>query len=148
MTVPAAHMHPQLWMNRYAVAGGGFVLAAILTAIGTFRDSTSNAWSDYLVVLAIALVATIVVFWLIVPQVMKGAKAGTIGMTALILGVVGFLSLSVFWIGLPAVLAAGAAYLATNVDRHTSGMPRTMAVGAIVLAAVTVVLAIVLAIVG
>jgi hypothetical protein len=149
MTMPAAQAHPQFWMNRNTVAIGAGVLAAILTAIGQFKGSTfSDEWPAWLIELAAIAIATIVVFWLVVPRTLRGANARMIARTALILGVVGVLSLVVFWLGLPTVLAAGAAYLAANVDRTAMGANRGIAMGTLALAGVTVVLAIVIAFVG
>jgi hypothetical protein len=147
MTTPAAPAHPRLWMNRNAVAVTAAVVAAALTAIGQFKDSTVGAeWGAWLIELAAIVLAAGVVFWLVVPRSLAGSTA-VIARTALILGVLGFLSLVVFWLGLPTVLAAGAAYLAANTDRP-SGRQHGFTVAALMLAGVTVVLAIIIAFVG
>jgi hypothetical protein len=67
---------------------------------------------------------------------------------ALILGVVGFLSLVVFWLGLPTVLAAGSAFLAADAHQHATGRQRRLTIASLALAAVTVLLAVLFAILG
>jgi hypothetical protein len=127
----------------------GFAASALFTAVGTFWDLTDNESSnehsigEYLVVLAIAAVALAVTFGLVV----RTASAGNPGRRAVILGVVGFLSVAVFWAGLPSVIAAGAVACALaqkdRDERLTAGSKAGLA-----LAALTVLAAGWLAVVG
>lgn len=87
----------------------GYATSGVLTAVGTFWDLTDNesgsdhSVSEYLIVLGIAAVALAIVFGLVV----RTAESGNAGRRSAVLGVVGFLSIAVFWAGLPAVIAAG-----------------------------------------
>jgi hypothetical protein len=124
-----------------AALGAGTSL--VLAALGTFWDLTGNGSTDmgmaeYLPVVGIVLVATAVVFGLVV----RGAEGKGAGTRAIVLAVLSFLSLAVFWTGLPAVLAAGAVACATAA--HTSMATKV----ALAISALTVAGAIALAIVG
>ena len=83
-------------------------------------------------VLAVLGAASVLVFWTGVPAVLAG---------------LGFLTLAVFSTGVPAVLAGGAAGLALDVRRRTGRIPGPAA-AALVLAALTVVSAVYLAVTG
>jgi hypothetical protein len=91
------------------LAALGIAASAVLTAVGTFWDITGNepsdnhSASDYWPVLAIIAVTAAIVFGLVV----RGAERGNPGRRSAVLGVVGVLSVAVFWAGLPMVLAAG-----------------------------------------
>jgi membrane associated rhomboid family serine protease len=87
-------------------------LAAILTsaalaAWGTFGEETHST-REYLVVLAIIGVAALVVFGWAVPRALRSP---VVGWTAVVLGVLGLVTVVAFWSGLPPVFAAGAALL-------------------------------------
>ncbi len=117
--------------RRIPFALAALVVAAILTAIGTFRGDDEHSLRTWLVVLAISVVGAAIVFWGIVPRVDR------FGRGALILAVVGALSLVVFWTGLPPIFAGGAALLALAARER--GAETGMASAALVLAALTVV---------
>jgi len=123
--------------NRFALCS--ILIAGILTAIGTFSEGDEEFWT-WLVVVAIFLVGAGIVFWLVVPRVER------FGRGALILAIVGVISLVVFWTGLPPVLAGGAALLALIARER--GTETGMATGALVLAGLTVIAAAVVAFVG
>ena len=130
----------------FAVVGAG--AAAVLTAVGTFLDLTDNesgggSPGEYAVVLALIVVATAIVFGLVVRPA-HGEGAGT---RALALAIVGLLSSTVFWTGLPAVLAAGSIACALTAREDTGRMPRKALV-AFVIAIFTTGLAVLAAIVG
>lgn len=86
--------------------------AAALAAWGTFGNSSpaggqdpggeSSLW-DYLIVLVIIGVAALAVFGWVAPRALRKESAAR---TALILSVLGLLTVAVFWSGLPPVLAA------------------------------------------
>lgn len=96
------------------LAALGVAVAAALTAWGTFGDEDNSAW-EYLLVLAIILVAAAIVFGVVV-------RRWASGRTAVILGVLAVLTLAVFWTGLPPVFAAGA--IALGLDQRESGDAR------------------------
>jgi hypothetical protein len=92
------------------LAVAGLAVSAVLTAIGTFWDITGNDHSKgshvgpYLAAVGIAVVATAVVFGLVV----RGAEHGNPGRRSLMLGAVAVVTCVVFWTGLPPVVAFGA----------------------------------------
>jgi uncharacterized membrane protein len=125
--------------RRVPFALGSFALSAVLTAIGSFRGDNENEWRSWLIVLAIAAVATAIVFWVVIPRI------GNLDRGALILAIVGALTIIVFWAGLPVVLAGGATLLALEArDRAATGM----STAALAIAGLTVIAAVVLALFG
>jgi cytochrome bd-type quinol oxidase subunit 2 len=131
------------------IAALGFATSAVLTAIGTYWDVTNNDegghdgfWA-YASVVGIAAVATAIVFGLVV----RTSVDGNPGRRSAILGVLGLLTVLVFWSGLPAVLAAGAVATAL-VDRDRIGTFGNGSKAGLALSAVTVAGAVLLAIVG
>jgi cytochrome bd-type quinol oxidase subunit 2 len=133
------------WPVLAAIGAG---VSAILIAMGSFWDLTNNeegqpaGWSEFLTVCGIIVVATVVVFGLVVRPATQ-ANAAT---RALILSVVGFLSLAAFWAGLPAVLAA-ASIACALIDRQ-SGRVSRRSYAAVSISVVTVGLALLAAIAG
>jgi hypothetical protein len=121
---------------RVPIAVAAFALSAVLTAIGTFSGSDDHQWREWLIVLGISAAATLIVFWVIV-----------LGRGALILAVVGAVSIIVFWVGIPVVVAGGAALLALEA-RRTEPSDARLATPALALAGLTVAAAIVFAFVG
>jgi hypothetical protein len=89
------------------VALAAIATAALLAAWGTFGDET-HATREYLVVLAIIGVATLVVFGWAVPRALQSPA---VGWTAIVLGALGLVTVAAFWTGLPPVLAGGAGVL-------------------------------------
>jgi hypothetical protein len=107
-------------MTRTAAAPTALVAAAVATALaawGTFGDDEHSAW-EFVVVLAIIGVAALAVFGWAVP---RGASSPAAGRTALVLSVLGALSIAAFWSGLPPVLAAGGAVLGWGARDRTAG---------------------------
>jgi hypothetical protein len=92
--------------RRVPFALGSFALSAVLTAIGSFRGDDEHAWRSWLIVLAIAAVVTVVVFWAVIPRI------GNLDRGALILAIVGAVTIIVFWAGVPVPIAGGATLLA------------------------------------
>lgn len=92
------------------LAAAGLGLSVVLTAIGTFWDVNGNdpgkhdSIGAYLIVVAIAAVATAMVYGLVV----RTATARTAGRRGLVLAVLAVLTDVVFWAGLPAVFATAA----------------------------------------
>ena len=128
--------------RRTLFAVGSFVISAILTAIGTFSGSDDNQFWQWLVVLAVTTVAVGALFWVIVPRFDGGT-----GGAALITAIVSFVSLALFWIGLPVPIAAAAAFLALGA-RERPDARQGYATAALVISAIVVVLAVVLAFAG
>ena len=125
--------------GRVSIALGSFALAAALSAIGTFRGDDDHAWRNWLIVLAIQAVATLIVFWVIVPRI------DNLDRGALILAIVGAVTIIVFWLGIPVVIAGGAALLALEARKRAA---TTMGTAALAIATLTVIAAAVLAFVG
>jgi hypothetical protein len=125
----------------YAALGAGTAL--VLTALGTFWDLNGNDAAndhplrEYAVIAGMILVATAVVFGLVV----RGAERGGAAPRAIVLAVLAVPSLVVFWSGLPPVLAAGALACATSV-REAGPRLTAMVLAGLVMAA-SVVLAII-----
>jgi hypothetical protein len=126
---------------RAPLALASFALSAALTAIGTFSGDDDNQWRQWLIVLGIAALATLIVFWVVVPRVNR------LGRGALILAILGAIAIIVFWLGIPVVLAGGAALLALEARRVPADDAR-LATPALALAALTVAAAVVFAFVG
>jgi len=125
--------------RRLPIALASFALSAALTAIGTFRGDNDHAWRQWLIVLAIAAVATAIVFWVVIPRI-ENLDRG-----ALILAIVGALTIIVFWVGIPVVLAGGATLLALEArDRAATGL----STAALAIAGLTVIAAVALAFLG
>ena len=130
------------------LAALGIAAAAVLTAVGTFWDVNNNdaepgKTSEWLVCLGIIAVAAAVAYGLVV----RTAATGNPGRRAVILGVVAFLSNAVFWAGLPMVLAS-AAVACAFVDKDGRGSFGGPAKAGIVLAVLTAIPAVQLAIFG
>jgi hypothetical protein len=87
------------------------------------------------------VVAAAIVYRVIVPRV------GASPVAALVLAVVAFVSLGVFWLGLPAIIAGAAALVALEAREGAEDRP-AMTVPALIISAVVVVLAVVLAVAG
>jgi hypothetical protein len=126
---------------RAPLALASFALSAALTAIGTFSGDDDNQWRQWLIVLGIAALATLIVFWVVVPRVNR------LGRGALILAILGAIAIIVFWLGIPVVLAGGAALLALEA-RRASADDAQLATPALALAGLTVIAAVVFAFVG
>ena len=125
-----------------AVLGAGAAL--VLTAVGTFKDESGvEGWREYGITSAVVLVVTAIVFWLAV----RTANASNAGARSLTLGIVALLGLALFWLGLPAVLAA-ASICCALVRREQDGRFGAAAATGTAISAVATVLAVVIAIVG
>jgi hypothetical protein len=125
--------------RRVPFALGSFALSAVLTAIGSFRGDNENEWRSWLIVLAIAAVVTVIVFWVVIPRI------GNLDRGALILAIVGAVTIIVFWAGVPVPIAGGATLLALEAREHAA---TRLSTAALVIAALTVIAAVVLALSG
>lgn len=150
INAPASHVP--------TIAASGIAVSAVLTALGTFWDSPFGTevpnrtphdtsmgamLSDYGSVLAMIAAAAAVVFGLVV----RGAGRQRPGRRSAVLGVLGLLSTAAFWSGLPVVLVAGS-LAAALIERDVAGRFRAGGRTALVLAPLTVGLAVWLAITG
>jgi hypothetical protein len=91
----------------WPIAAIAVAVASALAAWGTFSGDEHDA-GEYLVVLAIIAVATVIAFgWL----VRRAFRSGAFGGTGLILAVLGLVSLTIFWSGLPPILGLAGAFL-------------------------------------
>jgi uncharacterized membrane-anchored protein len=96
-------------------AGLAVLLSAILAAIMIARDTDNGpAWRVGLILAAVVLAFTGLVFGLVVRLVLRKGSAGASARTALILGIAAAASLVVFWLALPPVFAVGALVLARD----------------------------------
>jgi len=132
------------------LALGAVVVSGVLTALAVFWDLTGNdpepeeqPLGEFLVVLGVIIVVTAAVFLFVV----RGAARGNPGRRSLILGILGVLSLAVFWAGVPVVLAAAAVAVAL-VERDALGRFGTMAKTGLGLAAAATLASIILAVAG
>jgi hypothetical protein len=130
------------------LAAFGIAAASVLTAVGTFwavndKPEAKHEFNDWLICLPIIAVAAAVVYGLVV----RSAATGNPGRRALILSVVGFLSLAVFWAGIPMVVVSGAVACAL-VESDKLGSYGAGSKVAFALSAVTTGLAVFLAIEG
>jgi hypothetical protein len=125
---------------RLPFALGSFLVSAVLTAIGSFSGDDDHQWRQWLIVLVVSAVATVVVFGLILPRIENLARG------AVILAVVGAVTIVVFWLGLPVVFAGAAALLVFEARRR--GVTSVALPVAAALAALTTIAAVVLAFVG
>jgi hypothetical protein len=94
------------------VAIAAVATAVVLSAIGTYGDRSASddhhATSEFLIVCAIIAVGGAVVFGWIVPKMLERSPRGT---PALVLAVLGALTVGVFWTGLPPILAVAGGLL-------------------------------------
>ena len=86
------------------IAVGAVALAIVLAAIGTFAETGDADTRGFLVICAVITVAAVAVFGFVVP---RGLRRESAGVSALVLSVLGLLTVAVFWSGLPPILAAG-----------------------------------------
>lgn len=139
-----------------AAAGAALLLMLVGTYVDTpFKASGARRWAlttegegigELLLLVAFAALGAAVVFGVVVARGLRRAPEGT-ARVALAVAVVGLLSLAVFWTGLPAILAAGAAVLALDARNRLGRAPAAVGV-ALGLAVLTVVGAIWLALSG
>lgn len=103
-TTPDRRPAPSVW----AAAAVAIAIAAALAAWGTFGaadDEGNNDFNDYWPVLVIIGVLAAIVFGWAVPSALR--NPGRAAKTALVLSVLGLLSIIAFWSGAPPILAIG-----------------------------------------
>ena len=100
------------------IAAGTFLATGAFTSLGTVASAQSgneHGWGEFLVVCGIGLVATAVVFGLVVPRTRNGSRAGGVGLT---LGIIAVPSVLAFWAGITPALAVGAVLLGLAARRE------------------------------
>ncbi|MGY1693812.1 MULTISPECIES: hypothetical protein [unclassified Geodermatophilus] len=155
---PAAASRRTAAPDAPTLAGAGIALAC--TLVGQYVEtpwkrsgdgewsvafSGNGGWGALAFLVACTGVATVVV-GLVAARARTVAPART-AVRALVLAVLGAVSIGVFWTGLPAVLAGGATGLAVDARRRLGRMPAPAAV-ALTLAVLTVACAVWLAFAG
>ena len=117
-------------------AGLAVLLSAILTAIIIARNTDNGpAWRVGLILGAVVLAFTALVFGLVVRLVLRKGSAAASAKTALVLGILAAASLVVSWLALPPVFAVGALVLARDArDRRPFRGESLAAIGAVLAA--------------
>ncbi len=144
---PAGTARPSRAPDTPTVAGAGIALACTLVGqyvhtpwkpgLGEWGvDFGGNGGWGALALLVVFIGAALVVVGLVAARARSLAAPRTAG-RALVLAVLGAVTVLVFWTGLPAVLAGGAAGLALDVRRRLGRVPAPAAV-ALTLAVLTV----------
>ena len=132
-------------MSRMTLfAAGSVVVAAVFLAVANFKDDEGNGGTGpYLITVAISIAAAVALFWLARRFLDRPSTP------ALVLAVVGAVSLVVFWSGVTPPLAAVAAYLGLEArERSEAGARDGKATAAVAVAALTAVAFVVVCIVG
>jgi hypothetical protein len=125
--------------RRTGIAAASVALAIVLLAIGAYSGDDDDT-GYFLVASAIAIAVAVVLFWGIIPRIRRPGLGG------LIIGILAVVSLVVFWLGLPSPLAGAAAVL--GLAARESGSEAGKGNAALVLAAIAIVAAVVLAVIG
>ena len=101
------------------VALGTAAAAIGLNALGVYGDGTGGeaSTSEFLVITGVIVVASALVFGLLVPRLVDSTKAGGVG---LVLAFFAALFVPVFWSGLTPALAVGAILLGLGARRTGS----------------------------
>jgi predicted phage gp36 major capsid-like protein len=116
-----------------AVAAVG--VATAFAVLGTYGETGDHGARDLLIVLAIVAIGAAAVFGYVVP---RGLGREAAGASALVLSVLGLLTVAVFWSGLPPILAAGGILLGwagRNAERGRMTCRAAIAIGTLAIAA-------------
>jgi hypothetical protein len=124
--------------RRNEIAAASVVLAIVLLAIGAYKGDNDTGY--FLIASLIVLVTAAVLYSVVLPRI------GRPGMGALVIAILAVVSIVVFWLGFPTVLAGAAAVLALAARRDGSEPGKASA--ALALAAVAVIAHIVVTIIG
>jgi Na+-driven multidrug efflux pump len=124
--------------RRTEIAVASVVLAIVLIAIGAFQGENDTGYFFFGSLIAIVVAA--IVYWVILPRIRRP------GLGSLVVAILAVVSLLVFWLGIPSILAGAATVLALDARAQNSEVGKTT--GALVLSAVAVVAAVVVAFVG
>ena len=135
--------------NPVAFAVGGAATSAALTAYGTFKeDNQPGDLPGWLFInLPIIAVATVLVFAVVVRRALRRRDAEPVARTALVLSLLAVASVAIVYLGLTAVLAAGALCTALAARQRTGrwtvvpGVAVALSAAAVTLAAVFAIIA-------
>jgi hypothetical protein len=118
------------------VAIAAVAIAVVLSAIGTYADPSESEQGtrEFLIVCAIIAIGAVAVFGWVVPKMLERTSPGT---PAIVLAVLGLLSVVLFWTGLPPILAVGGGLLGWSGRNAARGAGRCRA--ALVIAMLTVI---------
>ncbi len=111
--------HDRASRARVPVAVASFATAAVLSVYGA-HDMT-----EWVVEVGIEIVATVVIFGVVVPRGLRHASAGGRGIVMAVIGLL--LVVPAFWSGLPILLGSAAALLGHAGKRAPSGAGRSTA---------------------
>lgn len=135
-------------IHPMSFAVGGAVTAAVLTGYGTFKGGNHfDDLPEFFGNLAIIGAATVLVYAVFVRRALHSAGARTATRTALVLAILAVATTVVFYLGLDAVLASGAACTALTANHRAGRWTPTTRV-AVALSAAAIVLATFFAITG
>ena len=141
-------MHALARTPRATLLGATAVLTAGALAVAFLQggEDENGDVVGWLIMSALSIAVAAVFLLRVVPN---AERAGTAERTSATLGLVAFVSLIVFWTGLPFALGVPAAVLgASALERHPHGARRGEATAALVLAAAAIALGLVLCVVG
>jgi hypothetical protein len=125
--------------RRTGIAAASVALAIALLAVGAYSGDDDDT-GYFLIASAIAIAVAVVLFWGIIPRIRRPGLGG------LIIGILAVVSLVVFWLGLPSPFAGAAAVL--GLAARESGSEAGKGNAALALAAIAIVAAVVLALIG
>ena len=118
------------------LALGTFVGSLVFIALGTFGDGSAtdeHGWEEFLVIAGISAAAVALVFGLAVARLDSSPRAGAVGLT---LSILGLLTVLAFWAGVTPALAVGGMLLgvaARRTGRATGMGTAAVAIGALAL---------------
>jgi hypothetical protein len=132
-------MHKELERRAVGpVAVAAVAVATALNAFGVYRDGSggdSQGTREFLIVSAIIALAVAAVFGWIVPRALR---RDAVAVPALVLSILGLVTVAVFWSGITPALAAGGALLGwagRNEARGAALCRAAMAIGVLALVA-------------
>jgi hypothetical protein len=132
-------------LTRFALAS--VLLAGLLKAIDLVPpDSPRDDFLAWLFVVAVNVVAAAILFWIIARRSLERPATA-----ALVVAVLGFLSLAFYWVALPAPFVGSAAFLGLEARRRGAQADaggRGRGTAAIIIAGVTLAAAVLLAAFG
>jgi hypothetical protein len=114
------------------LAVASLVLAAVFLAVGYFGGDEDESVGVYLVVLAVDALLAAARFWWLAPRYVERPAT-----PALVLAIVGAVSLVVFWLGFPVILAGAAVLL--GLEARERGVGGAIGTAALVIAGLTAV---------
>jgi hypothetical protein len=121
MTSTQIPVHSTQALSTPQLAAATFLGSVAFNALGTFGDGTEGSehgWGEFVIVGGFSVVAVALVFGLAVPRLRSSRKAGAVGLT---LAILGLLTVPVFWAGVTPALAVGGLVLGGAARRTGRG---------------------------